>query len=146
MRPSLPVPAIARGSSVCSASNLRTTGESLSSGKDLARGDAGPRAGAWPSLAVDAIGAAAPADAPEAAEDADPDSRITASRAPTLAVVPSATMISATTPATGEGISVLTLSVSTSNKVSSALIESPTFLYHLVTVPSATVSPSCGMI
>ena len=69
-----------------------------------------------------------------------------ASVAPTLAVTPSATTISATIPATGDGISVLTLSVSTSNSVSSALMASPTFLYHLVTTPSATVSPSCGMM
>jgi hypothetical protein len=47
---------------------------------------------------------------------ADDASRMTASFAPTLAVTPSATSISASTPAACAGISVLTLSVSTSEK------------------------------
>ncbi len=71
---------------------------------------------------------------------------MTASFAPTFTVAPSATRISASTPFACAGTSVLTLSVSTSNSTSSAATASPTFLYHLVTVPSATVSPSCGMM
>jgi len=148
MRPSRPVPAICAGSSVCSARSLRTTGESFPSasgpGPDRDQGGAAGAAG----LAATGRGAAAcAADVPEAARGATvPDSRITASFAPTLAVAPSATSISTITPVACAGISVLTLSVSTSNSTSSAFTASPTFLYHFVTVPSATVSPSCGII
>jgi hypothetical protein len=49
-------------------------------------------------------------------------------------------------PATGEGTSVSTLSVLTSNSGSSAAIVSPTFLNQRVIVPSVTVSPNCGRV
>ena len=49
-------------------------------------------------------------------------------------------------PATGEGISVSTLSVDTSNKASSTATESPTFFSQRVTVPSLTLSPSAGIV
>ena len=74
-----------------------------------------------------------------------PAGRTTARRVPTFTVLPAGTSTSVRTPATGEGISVATLSVSTSNSASSAYTGSPIFLYQLVTVPSATVSPSWGM-
>ncbi|CAB4891580.1 unannotated protein [freshwater metagenome] len=48
-------------------------------------------------------------------------------------------------PATGDGISVSTLSVETSRSASSTLIESPTFLSQRVTVPSVTLSPRAGI-
>ena len=48
-------------------------------------------------------------------------------------------------PATGEGISVSTLSVETSSKASSTATESPTFFSQRVTVPSETDSPSAGI-
>ena len=48
-------------------------------------------------------------------------------------------------PATGEGISVSTLSVETSSNASSTATESPTFLSQRVTVPSETDSPSAGI-
>ncbi len=48
-------------------------------------------------------------------------------------------------PATGEGISVSTLSVDTSTSGSSTSTESPTFFSHRVTVPSVTDSPSSGI-
>src|SRR5688572_17808706 len=150
MRPSRPVPAICRGSSVCSASSLRTTGESLSSASALSRGRTGALASTPEPLTGAAGRAALIGAAIETVEfpaaDCGADSRMTASFAPTLAVTPSAINISASTPFACAGISVLTLSVSTSNRRSSALTASPTFLYHFVTVPSATVSPSCGMI
>jgi hypothetical protein len=63
---------------------------------------------------------------------------------PTGTVSPSPTRISVNTPATGEGTSVSTLSVETSNNGSSAATESPTFLNQRVMVPSVTVSPNCG--
>src|SRR5262245_9466693 len=61
-------------------------------------------------------------------------------------VLPSVTRISASTPAAGDGISASTLSVDISNSGSSRLTESPTFLSHLVMVPSAMLSPIWGMI
>ena len=48
-------------------------------------------------------------------------------------------------PATGDGISVSTLSVETSRSASSIATESPTFFNQRVTVPSLTLSPSAGI-
>ena len=48
-------------------------------------------------------------------------------------------------PATGEGISVSTLSVETSSNASSTATESPTFFNQRVTVPSETDSPRAGI-
>ena len=47
-------------------------------------------------------------------------------------------------PATGDGISVSTLSVETSSSASSAATESPMAFNQRVTVPSVTLSPSAG--
>jgi hypothetical protein len=49
------------------------------------------------------------------------------------------------TPETGEGISVSTLSVETSSSGSSACTCSPSRFSQRVTVPSVTLSPSCGI-
>src|SRR2546425_1073326 len=49
-------------------------------------------------------------------------------------------------PDAGDGISVSTLSVDTSRSGSSASTCSPSFLSQRVTVPSVTLSPSCGMV
>ena len=59
---------------------------------------------------------------------------------------PPAPRISVTVPAIGDGTSVSTLSVLTSNNGSSAATVSPTFLNQRVIVPSVTVSPSCGNV
>src|SRR5207302_1868053 len=71
------------------------------------------------------------------------------SRTPTTVctgtVCPSGTLISARTPAAGAGISASTLSVEISNSGSSRLTGSPTFLSHLLKVPSAMDSPIWGM-
>ena len=48
-------------------------------------------------------------------------------------------------PATGDGISVSTLSVDTSSSGSSTSTRSPTCLSQRVTVPSVTLSPSSGI-
>ena len=77
---------------------------------------------------------------------AEPDSAITASSAPTATVESTCTTIFCNTPATGDGISVSTLSVETSSNGSSTAIESPSFLSQRVTVPSVTDSPSAGMV
>ena len=67
-------------------------------------------------------------------------------RAPTATVVSTGTSIASNMPATGDGISVSTLSVDTSSKASSTAIESPTFLSQRVTVPSLTLSPKAGIV
>ena len=82
-------------------------------------------------------GAAAGAAAPSA---------IMASSAPTRTVVSTATTIFCKIPATGEGISVSTLSVDTSRSGSSTATCSPSALSHRVTVPSVTDSPRAGMV
>ena len=69
-----------------------------------------------------------------------------AKRAPTATVESTGTSIARIVPVAGEGISVSTLSVETSNSGSSTLIVSPTFLSHRVTVPSVTDSPSAGIV
>ena len=48
-------------------------------------------------------------------------------------------------PDAGEGISVSTLSVDTSRSGSSTSTRSPSFFSQRVTVPSVTLSPSCGI-
>ena len=68
-----------------------------------------------------------------------------ARRAPTGTVVSTCTSIASRVPATGEGISVSTLSVETSRSASSTATWSPTFLSQRVTVPSLTDSPSAGI-
>src|SRR6185503_11605918 len=70
---------------------------------------------------------------------------MTPTMAPTGAVSPSCTRISLSTPASVAGTSIDTLSVSISNRLSPGCTASPADLNHLVTLPSATVSPSCGM-
>ena len=67
-------------------------------------------------------------------------------RAPTGTVVSIATSIARSVPATGEGISVSTLSVDTSSKASSTATVSPTFFNQRVTVPSETLSPRAGIV
>ena len=69
---------------------------------------------------------------------------ICASRALAATVVPSAATISARTPATGEGTSRETLSVSNSHRISSTATASPTFLNQVATVASVTLSPRAG--
>ncbi len=62
-----------------------------------------------------------------------------------LTVEPSAALISVRVPAAGDGISASTLSVEISKIGSSRWTVSPTFLSHLVMVPSVMDSPICGM-
>ena len=68
-----------------------------------------------------------------------------ARRAPTGTVESTGTSIERITPATGDGISVSTLSVETSSRASSTATESPTPLSQRVTVPSVTDSPRAGI-
>ena len=73
-------------------------------------------------------------------------SAITASSAPTATVESTATTIFCKIPATGDGISVSTLSVETSRSGSSTATMSPSFFNQRVTVPSVTDSPSAGIV
>ena len=71
---------------------------------------------------------------------------MTARTEPTSAVSSSLTRISCRVPATGDGISVSTLSVETSSSGSSTSTVSPTALSQRVTVPSVTLSPRAGRV
>src|SRR5258705_12092754 len=70
---------------------------------------------------------------------------ITATTAPAGAVSPAATRTSVSAPVAVAGASIETLSVSISNRLSPGATLSPADLNHLVILPSATVSPSCGI-
>ena len=61
-------------------------------------------------------------------------------------VAPSSTRISRRIPSYGEGTSAFTLSVMTSSSGSYFATVSPGFLSHFPIVPSATLSPSWGMV
>ena len=61
-------------------------------------------------------------------------------------VSPSGTSSSATTPATGDGISESTLSVEISSSDSSTAMGSPGAFNQAVIVPSVTVSPIWGIV
>ena len=98
---------------------------------------------AWATGAGTGAGATTGAGCDAGAELAAPTTAITV---PTETVSPSLTRISVRVPATGDGTSVSTLSVETSNNGSSAATASPTFLNQRVIVPSVTVSPSCGSV
>src|SRR5207249_4448807 len=99
-------------------------------------GAAGAR---WAAATGGAAGAAAVAGAPATA--AALSVSITATSVCTGTVWPSCTLISASTPAVGAGISASTLSVEISNSGSSRFTSSPSFLSHLLKVPSAIDSP-----
>ena len=64
--------------------------------------------------------------------------------APTSTVDPSGDEIFSINPEAGEGTSRVTLSVSNSSSGSSNVTLSPSFLYHLATVASTTLSPRDG--
>ena len=70
---------------------------------------------------------------------------ITATTVLMVTVEPSGTLISVRMPAEGEGISASTLSVEISKMGSSRVTVSPTFLSHLVMVPSVIDSPIWGI-
>ena len=61
-------------------------------------------------------------------------------------VAPSSARISLRTPSNGDGTSALTLSVMTSRSGSYFATESPGCFSHLPIVPSATLSPSWGIV
>ena len=119
-------------SAFCSSTSEEGSGSGSDSGSGSGSG----------SLSA-AASSAPPADPPPEASLSSP---MTARTAPTSTVSSSAALISSTTPAAGEGISVSTLSVEISSKGSSASTVSPTCFNHRLTVPSVTLSPSAGRV
>ena len=116
-------------------------------GGDGSATGAGDGAGVLSAATGSGAGVPVDTDDPAGAEPLpDAASPITASVTPTSTVSPSSTRMAVSTPSAGDGTSESTLSVDTSNKGSSRATWSPTALYHLVMVPSVTVSPSCGMV
>ncbi len=108
----------------------------------------GASCGAVTSFAATGGAAAAGAAAAAAAgagAGASPTAKISHTGAPTGTVAPSSARIVDSVPANGDGISDATLSVSTSSSGSYLATCSPGFLSHRPTVPSVTVSPSCGI-
>src|SRR4029078_4858538 len=76
---------------------------------------------------------------------AAPTPEITATTAATLATSPTLKRISVSVPLVVDGTSIDVLSVSISNRLSPGFTASPADLNHLLILPSATVSPSCGI-
>src|SRR3954470_25021389 len=76
---------------------------------------------------------------------APPSPAMIATIAPTGATAPACTLISVKVPVVIDGTSIDTLSVSSSNRLSPGFTAVPGATNHLVILPSATVSPSCGI-
>src|SRR5712664_2237553 len=159
-RPAYPLPGMREMSTLCSAAILRTSGVDFVRSRSSAvwtpppspEGRTAGAAAAGAAFGVSGFGAggggAAAVDGSgfDGAGAAAPFSvSSTATRVCTGTVCPSCTLISASTPAAGAGISASTLSVEISNSGSSRFTESPTFLSHLLKVPSAIDSPIWGI-
>ncbi len=133
MRPSRPVPCTASGERPASA--IAFLAEGASSTSFFGAGSCAGAASVF--FGVSAFGAAA---------TPCPSDEISASFEPAATVVPSVTRISASTPAAGAGTSTETLSVSSSQSISSCATVSPGFLNQVDTVASDTDSPRAGTI
>src|SRR6184192_214715 len=149
IRPPIPEPLMPDNSASlirCSSIKARTAGDSRVRPSALSAA-AGARAGTSAPLAAttgfDGCDAGALG---VAARVAAVDSSITAISVPTVTVVPSFTLISFSTPASGAGTSAFTLSVITSTSPSYFLTWSPGCLSHFEIVPSVIDSPSCGIL
>jgi hypothetical protein len=164
-RPAWPVPSTSAMSTLCSSAIRRTSGvdlrrkrsSALSSpdaaslpaspaGCGGASDSAGSLAGAGDSAgSAFAFAGASPEGAAGFAAAAPFSVSMMATMVPTSTVSPSCTMISASVPAFGDGISASTLSVEISSSGSSRPTSSPTCFSHFETVPSAMDSPICGI-
>src|SRR5215212_7273564 len=152
-RPPVPEPGTSAISTLCSSARRRTTGEervrrsvSASSISPCSSPPTGwasvPEAGnssvGASSATFSCGGASVAAESPSAATRAI--------SVPTSTVAPSETRNFSIVPATGEGSSAFTLSVSTSARGSSIPTSSPSAFSQRVMVPSVTLSPSCGIV
>src|SRR5687768_1186369 len=165
-RPPVPVPGISAISTPWSSARRRTTGEErvrrrvsasstsprpLPSRSDVrAAGLSSPATG-WASVSEagnSSVGAASATFSRGGASTAaeSPSAATRAISVPTSTVEPSETSNFSILPATGEGSSALTLSVSTSARGSSISTSSPSAFSQRVMVPSVTLSPSCGIV
>src|SRR5437899_3887446 len=171
-RPANPVPGMVEMSSWCSAAILRTSGVERRRSRSSAVSAPSPLGGTGAGFAGGAAAGTAPPEAAGArwaAAEGGADTAaagagarwaaaeggtgvaallsvsITATSVWTGTVWPSCTLISASTPAVGAGISASTLSVEISNSGSSRFTSSPSFLSHLLKVPSAIDSPIWGI-
>src|SRR5918997_970543 len=165
-RPPVPVPGISFISTPCSSARRRTTGEErvrrrVSASSISPRPSPSARATVrclssscvtgWasvPEAGNSSVGASAAVFSRGGASEAG-ESHSTATSTisvPTSTVEPSVTRNFSILPATGEGSSALTLSVSTSARGSSISTSSPSALSQRVMVPSVTLSPSCGIV
>src|SRR6266700_6783332 len=144
-RPPRPLPGTSAKSTLYSRAMRRTSGDerTFPDGRATA-GAGGAGRGAVGGAAVAAGFAGWTASA--GAGFSTPSPSITATTVFTPTVSFSLTRILARIPEAGEGISASTLSVEISKSGSSRSTRSPTLLIHLVTVPSATLSPICGMM
>ena len=147
-RPPSPVPSICEMSIPFSPASLRTAGVARTSersgpaaGTRVSRGFAAAAGGSAGAAACGCGGA----DGAVAAASPSAVSKI-ARRVPIGTVWPSWTFTSLSVPATGEGISVFTLSVCTSTRRSYLLTFSPGCFSHFPIVPSVTDSPSLGIL
>src|SRR6201991_1812027 len=140
IRPDAPVPETVLRSTLLSLAILRTSGEERTRSPSVGT-VAGAGVVGCAAAGSDVLGAGTVAGA--AAFPAAPP--MTATTVLIVTVEPSGTLISERTPATGEGISASTLSVEISKIGSSRWTLSPTFLSHLVMVPSVMDSPICGI-
>src|SRR5215211_6384752 len=167
-RPPVPVPGISVISTPCSSARRRTTGEErvrrrVSASSISARPSPSARAAVrslslscatgWasvPEAGNSSVGASAAVfscgGASAAGESSSPATATSAISVPTSTVEPSETRNFSILPATGEGNSALTLSVSTSARGSSISTSSPSDLSQRVMVPSVMLSPSCGIV
>ena len=136
--------AAATGSGAGAGAGSAAAGSGAGAGAGSAAAGSGAGAGSGSGAGAGSDAGAGSAGAGSAgAASADPTTAMTA---PTGTVSPSWARICCTMPAIGEGTSVSTLSVLTSNSGSSAATCSPTFLNQRVIVPSVTVSPNCGRV
>src|SRR5829696_8868441 len=149
-RPPLPLPLTWLRSMSCSRARRRTSGDTPAAALPSPlpfpdRAAALSRPGR--SLAAGRASGSPPwSPSPASSASPPPPPPITASSAPTSTVSSAWTLIDWRTPATGEGTSVSTLSVDTSNSGSSASTWSPSCLSQRVMVPSVIDSPSSGMV
>src|SRR5204863_5700768 len=128
------------GAAAAAGAGASSAGAAGGGGGGGGGGAAAAGAGAGAACAAGSLAAGA------AGAGAAPASPTRASTVPTSTVSPSGTRISVIVPAIGDGTSESTLSVDTSNNVSSSATASPTFLNQRVIVPLVTVSPSWGIV
>ncbi len=132
------------GSRPFSSISFFTAGDKASLPLSDAAAGAGAGAGSGSAFGAGSTLASSFATAGFALTTAPSPSPIMPSNASTSTVSPVSTVISARTPAAGDGSSIVTLSVSSSTRGSSTATASPACLNHWITSASVTDSPSVG--